>query len=136
MSKGGKRTSTNRSYRGPRQDRGKKWLVLCWRMLSFWRRRGRQYGVALEYVLSTEKPPSYGFCSDDEGGLETARGLRSWLIERLLATWWRFVVGVELPPIVFRRPVRVHVCFNLRYRLHPKGERMLSQISYQAERGE
>ncbi|KAJ3619204.1 hypothetical protein MTP99_004906 [Tenebrio molitor] len=81
-------------------------------MLSLWRRRGRQDGV------------------------ETARGPRSWIVKRLLATWWRFVAGVVLPPIVFRRPVRVHVCFNLRYRLHPEGERMLSEIPYQAERGE
>jgi hypothetical protein len=130
----------DRSYRGPRPRRDKTvkkiWLVLYWRMLSLWRRRGRQDGVALGYVLSTEKPPSYGSCSDDEGGLQTARGPRSWLVERLLATWWRFVAGVELPPIVFRRPARVHVYFNMRYRLHPKGEKMLSQISYQTERGE
>ncbi|KAH0818961.1 hypothetical protein GEV33_003830 [Tenebrio molitor] len=75
-------------------------------MLSLWRRRGRQDGVALEYVLSTEKPPSYGSRSDDD------------------ATWWRFVARVELPPIAYCRPVRVHVCFNLRYRLHPKGEKI------------
>jgi hypothetical protein len=66
--------------------------------------------------------PRTGSAANDEGGLETARGPRSCLIGRLLTTWWRFVVGVELPPIVFRRPVLVRVCFNLRYRLHPKGE--------------
>jgi hypothetical protein len=48
----------------------KKWLVRYWWMLSLWRRRGRQNGVALEYVLSTEKPPSYGSCSGDDVGLE------------------------------------------------------------------
>ncbi|KAH0808582.1 hypothetical protein GEV33_014212 [Tenebrio molitor] len=110
----------DRSYRGPRPRRDKtvkKMVGGC--CLSLWRRRGRQDGVALEYDLSTEKPPSYGSCSDDDVGLETARG-----------------PPVELPPIAYCRPVRVHVCFNLKYRLHPKGERMLSQISYQAERGE
>jgi hypothetical protein len=45
-------------------------------------------------------------------------------------------VGVELLPIVLRRPVPVHVRFNLRYRLHSKAEKMLGLISYQAERGE
>ncbi|KAH0822728.1 hypothetical protein GEV33_000062 [Tenebrio molitor] len=31
--------------------------------------------------------------------------------------------GIALPLIAFRSPVRVHVCFNLGYCLHPKGER-------------
>ncbi|KAH0812863.1 hypothetical protein GEV33_009928 [Tenebrio molitor] len=62
---------------------------------------------ALEYVLSTEKPPSFGSCSGDDVGLERPEDH-----------------VVELPPIAYCRPVRVHVCFNLRYRLHPKGERI------------
>jgi hypothetical protein len=89
-------------------------------MLSLWRWRGRQDGVAL--VLSTKKPCSYGACSDDEGELETASGPRSWLVKRFLATWWRFVAGMELPPIVFRRPGRKgRVIFIRSERFIPQG---------------
>jgi hypothetical protein len=45
----GKWQRTDRSYRGtrPRRDKTeeKKWLFNCWRVLSFWSRRGRLDGV-------------------------------------------------------------------------------------------